>query len=584
MKSLRKVTCMLTCCCLMLYVSAVRVYAADAGTAAAGAAASIEELLAALAASVASASGVLSSYADLLILYQSFESNRQELINEILEAQKGAKLYDEDSVSASNVHTGTKAFGGIVIDDKVRSYLSDWMTYVRANVDLDAVSYGDFAVSDDSFYEYFTGINPDLPWLDAAHDYAVSKYGAEIYPYICYAVGDGRWVVFYDEETVSHFRLMISAYYPDIRKFQHHLGSGNVSLLYYVVYDSSSGGFSWCSPGPGQIIVSLSGGTVDYPFVGNPPEIYWMIPSGRERTSLEIFWNETGMPTLTKLFYQDGKVSKNAFPGEAGASLVGWQGVASSASVGAYLHTEASSLVDQVLAAIDSRISDTTITDSETGAVTYDWVLTMEQLDTISRQIAALNEGIAAGTADVADSDAYVREISNTYNTYSYSYTADYTEIIDSIRVGASDIISAILSIPASIATRVEAIFVPDTQAIADTYSLFQRKLPWIDFLISFNDTLVDALNGRDPDFEPVIYMHLENADSDIDYGGAAVALDLRWYRDYKDTVDALVGAFLWVVFLWNLYRRLPDIIAGAGMAADYGHRIDRELSRGKED
>lgn len=50
-----------------------------------------------------------------------------------------------------------------------------------------------------------------------------------------------------------------------------------------------------------------------------------------------------------------------------------------------------------------------------------------------------------------------------------------------------------------------------------------------------------------------------------VDYSGTQEGLDLTWYAKYKPTVDKLISGFLWIVFLFNLYRALPGIIGGAG-------------------
>lgn len=62
-------------------------------------------------------------------------------------------------------------------------------------------------------------------------------------------------------------------------------------------------------------------------------------------------------------------------------------------------------------------------------------------------------------------------------------------------------------------------------------------------------------------------------------YGtGEITVLDLSWYTPYKPTVDKLISGFLWIAFLWGLFKRAPDIISGAGITEN---KID-DLKGGK--
>lgn len=61
----------------------------------------------------------------------------------------------------------------------------------------------------------------------------------------------------------------------------------------------------------------------------------------------------------------------------------------------------------------------------------------------------------------------------------------------------------------------------------------------------------------------PVIYIHLEDNRGSYDIGGTVPFLDLRWYAEYKPTVDALISAFLWICFAWKMLLKLPGIISG---------------------
>lgn len=76
-------------------------------------------------------------------------------------------------------------------------------------------------------------------------------------------------------------------------------------------------------------------------------------------------------------------------------------------------------------------------------------------------------------------------------------------------------------------------------------------------------DTLLSSGSGA-----PSIPLDLGAAQSvyGFNYGGEVEMLDLSWYTPYKETVDKLVGGFLWLFFMWKLFQKAPGILSGASM------------------
>ena len=79
-----------------------------------------------------------------------------------------------------------------------------------------------------------------------------------------------------------------------------------------------------------------------------------------------------------------------------------------------------------------------------------------------------------------------------------------------------------------------------------------------------------DARAGGNPTGAPSIPIDLGAAQSPHGavYGGQMEMLDLSWYTPYKKTVDDLVSGFLWLFFLWALFRHAPAVISGVGLTA----------------
>ena len=74
----------------------------------------------------------------------------------------------------------------------------------------------------------------------------------------------------------------------------------------------------------------------------------------------------------------------------------------------------------------------------------------------------------------------------------------------------------------------------------------------------------------------PSLKMNLGAANSHygFKYGGEVEILDLSWYTPYKATVDNLLSGFLWLFFVWRLFKHAPGIVSGAGMVTDKAEDI----------
>lgn len=59
----------------------------------------------------------------------------------------------------------------------------------------------------------------------------------------------------------------------------------------------------------------------------------------------------------------------------------------------------------------------------------------------------------------------------------------------------------------------------------------------------------------------PIIYIDLSNKSWAM--GGRIAFIDLTWYAEYKTTMDYILSAFLWLLFLWRVFLNLPSILEG---------------------
>lgn len=118
------------------------------------------------------------------------------------------------------------------------------------------------------------------------------------------------------------------------------------------------------------------------------------------------------------------------------------------------------------------------------------------------------------------------------------------------------------IAIADAIAVPIEAIFVPSEDFLTAKIEALRANYAFADSIIETGQAIGTALSVGDSG-PPVIYMHLQDAEGDINWGGTVPALDMRWYERYKPTVDSLLSAMLWIFFAWRVFRKLPGIISG---------------------
>lgn len=129
-------------------------------------------------------------------------------------------------------------------------------------------------------------------------------------------------------------------------------------------------------------------------------------------------------------------------------------------------------------------------------------------------------------------------------------------------------IIDAITALPAAIAEKIGALFKPDEALLTEITDTFKGKFGFFSTLKQFGSDLF----GMTPETEPpVIWVHLENAESKFGYkyGDKQKIFDMTWYQKYKASVDGLLSGFLWLGYLWLLFKRAPSILGGMRMDED---------------
>ena len=118
-----------------------------------------------------------------------------------------------------------------------------------------------------------------------------------------------------------------------------------------------------------------------------------------------------------------------------------------------------------------------------------------------------------------------------------------------------------------AIAVALAAAFVPAAGYWDAKIAACMAAFPLFNSIISTGKGLGGFFSGLGSR-PPVIYIDLGNSASWA-IGGRTIFLDLTWYSKYKPTLDNVVSAFLWLLFAWRFFLRLPGLLRGEGGTID---------------
>lgn len=86
--------------------------------------------------------------------------------------------------------------------------------------------------------------------------------------------------------------------------------------------------------------------------------------------------------------------------------------------------------------------------------------------------------------------------------------------------------------------------------------------------------TIANQLNQSDGN--PTLSFKLGEASSSYyKVPTGTITVDLSWYSKYKSYGDMILSGFMWISYLWLLFKRAPDILNGAGMLTDLANNMD---------
>lgn len=95
------------------------------------------------------------------------------------------------------------------------------------------------------------------------------------------------------------------------------------------------------------------------------------------------------------------------------------------------------------------------------------------------------------------------------------------------------------------------------------------------------SDTFIGSFYTISTDYLPEILSHMNGSQATFTFNTAGVSnsyysipaksitIDMSWYLPFKPYGDMVLSGFMWLGFIFLLFKRAPDIINGAGMITD---------------
>lgn len=226
----------------------------------------------------------------------------------------------------------------------------------------------------------------------------------------------------------------------------------------------------------------------------------------------------------------------------------------------------------------------TTATETIIGGITDAVTSITEAISSAIADVVTWLKSVAATLTDILEwAKGLPAAISQAISTA----IADIIEWLKSLGATIADILEflsnfwsmslqALRSLGDYILNGIKSIFVPSEDFITAKVESLRARFDWINPFVIFAKNISGELFSTEP---PVIYIHLDDAEGSYNYGGTIPFLDMRWYARYKEQGDLILSGFLWALFAWRMYLKLPGIISGAsgtiGHISSYSRKDD---------
>ena len=109
-------------------------------------------------------------------------------------------------------------------------------------------------------------------------------------------------------------------------------------------------------------------------------------------------------------------------------------------------------------------------------------------------------------------------------------------------------------------------LFVPQGASVLSLQDTVNDRFAFVDSIKLAIDDINDMLNNVENGTSEFTL----DIESDV-YSGEVVLFDLSWYAPFKSYGDLVFTGFAYVLFIWRLYKNIPNIINGFGFIGNIG-------------
>lgn len=237
-------------------------------------------------------------------------------------------------------------------------------------------------------------------------------------------------------------------------------------------------------------------------------------------------------------------------------------------------------------------------------------------LENINKNISSLITSSDKLDKKLTDINNNISTFLSNFNDYSNVIKSDFTTIISSLQMSEH-----YLSQIRDYIKQLIDLYYPDPQIVVDSNFKFDIKAGWHNFwktfrYKSFDEVLLDVHKKIDDEVNPLsdnnksdFNANIELLKSQTAYGSAlelkdgvqnlynnisgasptaslnvnllpvsffgtsipakTIKIDFSWYAPYRDTALSIWRFFLWVFYIFIVFKRFPEIISGAGLITD---------------
>lgn len=183
--------------------------------------------------------------------------------------------------------------------------------------------------------------------------------------------------------------------------------------------------------------------------------------------------------------------------------------------------------------------------------------------------------------------DAKTNEIiekTHSWKNGKYYYADDKDEEIDetedtslNIFKVVKNILNNIKKLPETIITGIKNLFIPSEQFMSEWNEKVSKKMSFTDAIKSSFETLMSYATSTEE--APVVYAEITYANTTQMYK----VLDLSFLKNDIKTIRNVISAFCYLEFFWLLFKRVQEIIGGAGMITESQNQIELKETKLKE-